>query len=154
MTPIPTITLAKLYEQQEQYIEALALYQMLSKKNNTEKYLDKISEIKEIVFSSNQKEYHKLLLNLFTKEERNELQVLPHNEYLDYTEVIELYKETQEITPTKEPKPTDKTTPILADILEKLDKIDSDDLNKLAKEKFNKSVSNLTITEIRELISQ
>ena len=83
---IPTITLAELYENQNQYIDALVIYKNLSKKNPTEELRKKIDELKDKIFNENTLEYSEIINKIFTAEEKRIFHILPHEQYKAYTE--------------------------------------------------------------------
>lgn len=155
MTPLPTVTLAKLFEQQEQYVEALALYQLLFIKFQDNNFLSKISELKENIFANNNEEYHQMIISLFTDDERKQLQILPHSQYSDYKEAYEQFQDSKKTATPKQPKEAKtQRQPEFSDILQKLEKIDPQELEILAYETFNKKVNELTISELKELVEE
>ena len=152
MTPMPTVTLANIFEKQEQFIEALALYQLISTNNDDSLYSEKISELKQLIFSSNHNDYHKFLVTLFNKTERNEFQILPHEDFENYIATIKQFKDIKksikaENSIIKEEKPS-----LVTDVLYKLEKLDPIELDIRATKKFNKKINSLTIAEIEELL--
>jgi len=152
MSPMPTLTLAKLFEQQEQYVEALALYQLLFRKFQDNKILEKIAEISQTIFSDNTEEYHKFLVDLFTVEEREKLQILPHNQYQDYKSTLEQFQDQKRNKHVSSSTTKEPPKPELSDILKQLEEIAPEKLSARAKEKFDKQVSDLTISELKQLV--
>lgn len=102
----PTITLAELYENQNQYIDALVIYKNLYKENPTEKLQNRINELKDVIFKENTLEYSAIIDKIFTEEEKRTFHILPHEQYKAYTESqTELkYEETypEELTEMKD----------------------------------------------------
>lgn len=82
----PTITLAELYESQNQYIDALVIYKNLYKENPKEKLQNKIDELKDKIFKENTLEYSTLIDKIFTEEEKRIFHILPHEQYKTYIE--------------------------------------------------------------------
>ena len=82
----PTITLAELYENQNQYIDALVIYKNLYKENPKEKLQNKIDELKDKIFKENTLEYSTLIDKIFTEEEKRIFHILPHEQYKTYIE--------------------------------------------------------------------
>ncbi|MFO7895703.1 MAG: hypothetical protein R6U84_02060 [Candidatus Cloacimonadales bacterium] len=154
MSPMPTLTLAKLFEQQEQYVEALALYHLLFTKFQDNKLLEKIAELKNQIFSNNEAEYHKFLTSLFQAEERENLQILPHQQFKDYQATIEQFKEQKKSKPKTNKNTHNSSQPELSDILKQLDEIAPEKLSEKAESKFQKQVSELTIAELKQLVQQ
>ena len=113
----PTITLAELYENQDQYIDALVIYKNLNKENPTEELQNKINELKDIIFRENTLEYSTIIDKIFTEEEKRIFHILPHEQYKAYKESQadlkndETYPEEltaieeEDITPDEELKP-------------------------------------------------
>lgn len=149
---MPTLTLAKLFEQQEQYVEALALYQLLFKKLQDNKLREKITEISQIIFSNNETEYHKFLVDLFTAEERKNLQILPHSQYQDYQSTLKQFQNQKKSKPASIPKNSKPQKPEFSDILKQLEEMAPEKLSARAQEIFNKQVSELTISELKQLV--
>lgn len=104
----PTITLAELYENQNQYIDALVIYKNLYIENPTEELQNKIDELKDTIFKENTLEYSTIIDKIFTEEEKRTFHILPHEQYKAYTESqAEMkYEETypEELTKVKEEK--------------------------------------------------
>ncbi|MCF7859291.1 MAG: hypothetical protein K9N07_08225 [Candidatus Cloacimonetes bacterium] len=82
----PTLTLAELYENQDQYIDALVIYKNLNQKKSSEKLQAKINEMIEIIFKENKLEYSKLINELFSDEEKRNFLILPHEQFRKYQE--------------------------------------------------------------------
>ena len=113
----PTITLAELYENQDQYIDALVIYKNLNKENPPEELQNKINELKDIIFKENTLEYSTIIDKIFTEEEKRIFHILPHEQYKAYKESQadlkndETYPEEltaieeEDITPDEELKP-------------------------------------------------
>jgi hypothetical protein len=166
MSPIPTVTLARLFESQEQYVEALALYYILYKKFQDTSFLEKIEEMKNEIFSSNEAEYHKLLSNIFSQEDRKRLGIFPHEQAQDYFSTLEQFKERKRTKPVTEAveekntaeekdnvKPEEPIQFEYSKILEDLNKLEAPELENISLKLFNKKINDLTISEIKELIN-
>lgn len=82
----PTITLAELYENQNQHIDALVIYKNLYKENPTEELKIKIDELNDKIFNENSLEYSEIINKIFTAEEKRIFHILPHEQYKTYTE--------------------------------------------------------------------
>ena len=82
----PTITLAELYENQNQYIDALVIYKTLYKEDPTEELQNKIDELKDKIFKENTLEYSTIIDKIFTEEEKRIFHILPHEQYKSYKE--------------------------------------------------------------------
>ncbi len=162
MCPIPTITLARLFESQEQYVEALALYHILYNKFHDDSLLEKINEMKDEVFSNNEADYHKLLSSIFSQEDRERLGILPHEQAQDYLSTLEQFKERKRTKPVpesiekteKDETKQEETIQVeFSQILEDLNKLEAPELENLALKLFHKKINELTLSEIKQLIA-
>ncbi|MCD4797265.1 MAG: hypothetical protein K8R49_08895, partial [Candidatus Cloacimonetes bacterium] len=120
---VPTITLAELYESQEQLLDALVIYQDLMKKEHSDKIQKKVDELKEKVFNDSSFEYSHLIDKIFNIEEKKRLKVLPHEQYETFNESLKHHKNEEtypeemiekkpdlsEQPETQEPEPEDNT---------------------------------------------
>lgn len=126
---VPTITLAELYEGQNQYVDALVIYKNLYKENPNEELQNKIDELKEIIFKENTLEYASITDKLFTDEEKRLFQILPHEQYKAYKDSIteldnqETFPEELSEIPDEEPVVTEDH-----EIEDELDEDDSENL--------------------------
>jgi len=152
MSPIPTVTLAKLFESQEQYVEALALYHILFKKNQDNKFLEKIDELKGKIFDNNENEYHQFLLSILNQEERKDLKILPHSQAEDYLTALKQFSEAKESKPNSSKKEQTPQQAEYHNLIEELDQMEPTELEEKARNSFNKSMNELTLAEIKQLI--
>lgn len=154
MSPIPTVTLAKLFESQEQYVEALALYNILFKKNQDNKFLETIEELKNKIFDNNENEYHQFLLSIFNQEERKSLKILPHSQAEDYLTALKQFSEAKESKSNSSKKMKNSQQAEYHNLIEELDQMEPAQLEEQARNSFNKSMDELTLAEIKQLIEQ
>jgi len=82
----PTITLAELYENQNQHIDALVIYKNLFKENPTDELKSKIDELKFKIFQNNTMEYSPIIDKIFSEEEKRNFHILPHEQFKTYVE--------------------------------------------------------------------
>ncbi len=80
----PTITLAELYENQNQHIDALVIYKNLFKENPTNELKNKIEELKIKIFQNNTMEYSSIIDKIFSEEEKRNFHILPHEQFKTY----------------------------------------------------------------------
>ncbi len=151
---IPTITLAELYENQNQHIDALVIYKNLCKENPTEELQNKIDELKDKIFNENTLEYSTIIDKIFTAEEKRFFHILPHEQYKVYTESQaemkneETYPEEltevkegevahEEVVPDEIEKPeTEEDTPEIDNTLEPDIEVEEEDSIEEKKEKL------------------
>ncbi|RLC57387.1 MAG: hypothetical protein DRH89_03610, partial [Candidatus Cloacimonadota bacterium] len=84
--PTPTLTLAELYESQNQLIDALVIYQRLYSKNPTEDLELKINELKDKVFDIEANKYDPIIDTIFSGDEIKKFGILPHQQYKAYVD--------------------------------------------------------------------
>ncbi|MBN2461923.1 MAG: hypothetical protein JXB60_09990 [Candidatus Cloacimonetes bacterium] len=81
----PTLTLAQLYESQNQLVEALVIYQKLRTTNSSLEIEKKIDELTENIFSNLKGNYTQLINSIFTTAEKKYFKILPHEDYINLT---------------------------------------------------------------------
>lgn len=81
MSDISTLTLAKLYESQNQILDAFLVYEKLYRKSPDEDLNEKIIDLRKKIFSGNNDSYDHLINNLFSDEEKAEFKILPHSQF-------------------------------------------------------------------------
>jgi hypothetical protein len=81
MSDIATLTLAKLYESQNQLLDALLVYEKLHKKSSDEELEEKIIELREKIFNENTDSYDHLINNIFSNDDKAKFKILPHSQY-------------------------------------------------------------------------
>ena len=72
---VPTQTLAKLYEEQGNYKQALEIYKKLLKKNNEEFLRKKVEYLQEIVQNEKRKKYDEIESFMLKDKEKNAFQI-------------------------------------------------------------------------------
>lgn len=139
--PTPTITLAELYENQNQYIDALVIYKDLYKDDPTEELQSKIDELKDKIFKENTLEYSTIIDKIFTEEEKRIFHILPHDQFKAYKEsqadlkneetypeeLIEVKKEEAAPVDIIESEIEEEKTPDIDDLTELEVKIETED---------------------------
>jgi len=94
----PTLTMAQLYESQNEYFDALAIYDKLHKNNPAADVSDRIATLREKILSERGLRYNPRLLKFFEEEELRALGVLPAEKYQAYVssrEALEQQEETE-----------------------------------------------------------
>ncbi|MDY6915130.1 MAG: hypothetical protein SVM86_02270 [Candidatus Cloacimonadota bacterium] len=100
MCALATITLAELYEKQDQFMDALVIYLKLFKESPSEKLKQRIINLKKKIFEENEDEYSSTIKIIFSKEERMKFQILPHKQYLEYRKLMKQFEQNDK--PDKE----------------------------------------------------
>ncbi|MDO9577548.1 MAG: hypothetical protein Q7J16_06645 [Candidatus Cloacimonadales bacterium] len=77
----PTITLAELYEEQNQLIDALLIYQKIKSRNPSEKLEQKIEVLKKKIFAKNPENYNPIIDKIFSPEDKTRFKILSHTQY-------------------------------------------------------------------------
>ncbi|GEM_PF-2146679 len=97
----PTLTLAQLYESQNQFIDALVLYRRLHRERGMDEAADRIAELEERILSEKGLAYDKVLAAVFSREELKRFKALPHDKYEAWRKAIE-EPEEQPVEPDEE----------------------------------------------------
>lgn len=84
----PTLTLAKLYEEQKKYVEAYAIYKYLSKKNKSSNLIKKSIQNRNRVFSDKNISYEPVIKKIFSKQDLSTLSIIPNSEYKKYNSLF------------------------------------------------------------------
>jgi len=92
----PTLTLAKLYESQDQLLDALIIYQKLNLQNSSLELEKKIEELNEKIFSNLQGNYTQLVDSIFNPLEKKKFKILPHEDYVTLSANPETDEEDEE----------------------------------------------------------
>lgn len=75
---IPTLTLAELYETQNQLLDALVIYQKLQNRDPNNDLRDKIAALKEKIYSELGTEFNPVIDQVFSEEDKRRFNLLPH----------------------------------------------------------------------------
>ena len=94
----PTLTLAKLYETQDQFLDAFLVYQKINKENPSQETADKMKELQNKIFNNIKSEYNEIIGKIFSPEEIRKFRILPHEDYLEMTRVEEEPENITDIT--------------------------------------------------------
>ena len=82
----PTLTLAQLYEKQNQTLDALVIYQQLLNKEYSDELDEKVKDLKNRIFNDSSLEYNSVIDKIFTTEDKKNFKILPHDEYEAFIE--------------------------------------------------------------------
>ena len=117
----PTLTLAQLYEKQNQPLDALVIYQQLLNKEYSDELDEKIKDLKNKIFNDSSLEYNSVIDKIFTTEDKKNFKILPHDEYEAFT-VSQAQHTNEETYPEemlqKQTQKADTTEPLTDDIPE------------------------------------
>ncbi len=78
---LPTVTLAKLFEEQNQFFDALASYEIISHHDSSPEIRKKIEELQHRILTDPNNRYDKRIENLFSPEELTYLKILSHSAF-------------------------------------------------------------------------
>ena len=76
-----TITLAELYEDQNQLLDALLIYQKIKSRNPSEKLDQKIEILQKKIFAKNPENYNPIIDKIFSPEDKTRFKILSHTQY-------------------------------------------------------------------------
>jgi hypothetical protein len=85
----PTLTLAQLYEAQNQYIDALVICEKLYTQNPNDEVLDKINNLRPLIAKDHKEKYNSELLKILSEEEMRKFLILPKVTYEGYWKAFE-----------------------------------------------------------------
>ncbi|HOE92067.1 MAG TPA: hypothetical protein PLV22_08835 [Candidatus Cloacimonadota bacterium] len=80
----PTITLAQLYEAQQQYFDAYLTYKKIYDNNNDELIFEKMNTSKRKIFEEPTLKYHYLVQGIFSANDLSQFKILPQELYENY----------------------------------------------------------------------
>jgi len=81
----PTITLAQLYETQNQLFDALNIYELLYHKDQSLVTLDNIKRIKDLIFNNEQSKYNVIIQKIFNSDDLRKFRIIPESLYDQYS---------------------------------------------------------------------
>ncbi len=77
----PTLTLAQLYEAQQQYFDAFMIYRKLYETNQNDEILSRLDRSKTKIFTDTNVIYHDLINKIFSFQDREMFRILPQKNY-------------------------------------------------------------------------
>ena len=77
----PTLTMARLYESQQQFLDALAIYRKLHEARGDAEAAEKIAELEQKILSERSLSYDAIISQAFSREELKRFRVLPAEKY-------------------------------------------------------------------------
>lgn len=77
----PTLTLARLFEQQNQFYDALAIYELLSQSDDSPAIREKIENLQSRILSDPNMHYDRRIEQLFSPEELAYLKIMNHSAF-------------------------------------------------------------------------
>jgi hypothetical protein len=89
----PTLTLAKLFEEQNQFFDALAAYELISQHDNSQAIREKIEALQLRILSDPNNSYDPRIEKLFTPEELAYLKILNHQGFDNMSRAVEKLSE-------------------------------------------------------------
>jgi len=90
----PTITLAKLFEEQYQFFDALAAYELIEQNESSPETREKIEALQMRIISDPNAKYDPRIEKLFSAEELAYLKILNHSAFVNLSEVAERMKDS------------------------------------------------------------
>jgi hypothetical protein len=85
----PTITLAKLFEEQNQFFDALAAYELIDQHDSSPQIREKIEALHMRILTDPTAKYDPRIEKLFSPEELAYLKIINHSAFLNLNEVAE-----------------------------------------------------------------
>ncbi|MBT3169438.1 MAG: hypothetical protein HN952_00825 [Candidatus Cloacimonetes bacterium] len=144
----PTITLAELYENQNQIVDALQIYTSIFGENKDEKIKEKIEELKSKIFLENIDKYHKIIRTIFSNEEMKTFNILTKKQFDEFSK-SKINNNNRETYPDEiVDNSTKKKENHINDLVSKLKKIDAEKLAKILADKTEKEIENVKISDL------
>ena len=158
----PTITLAQLYESQNQLIYALVIYKKIHGLEQSKDLILKIEELQDLIFASNQHDYPDPVKLLFSLEDRKYFNILPHHQAKTYQDALMQANSSPPAMniPLEENHEPHETTAdiqnktINNEVLSFLESLKNADLSSIKNEMRDKHLQDLTLAEIKELLEK
>ena len=130
----PTITLAKLYESQNQLIDAIQIYTKLLELNPSDEIKTKVESLSNKIYTRIVKDYNRQINTIFSKFELKYFKILPNKELSPSSETTEIDKENDIPKETKKRKKTRKSD---EDLKAKNTESESEDIEKITPASFH-----------------
>jgi len=158
----PTITLAQLYESQNQLIYALVIYKKIHGLDQSKDLILKIEELQDLIFEGNHSDYPDPVKLLFSLEERKMFNILPHHQAKTYREALIQANSTPpamdiplNTTAETEEIPGDIHSETKNnEVLSFLESLKNADLSSINNETRDKHLQDLTLAEIKKLLEK
>jgi len=80
----PTITLAQLYEAQQQFFDAFLIYKKIYEQNPSEEIQERMTRSQNRIFMDSNIVYNNVINKIFTQEDKELFRILPEDNYNDY----------------------------------------------------------------------
>ena len=128
----PTITLAKLYESQNQLIDAIQIYTKLLELNPSDEIKTKVESLTNKIYTLIVKNYNRQINTIFSKFELKYFKILPSKEFSPSSETTEIEKDIP-----KETKKRKKTKKLDEDLTAKNTESESEDIEKINPASFH-----------------
>jgi hypothetical protein len=84
----PTLTMAQLYEQQNQLFDALAVYESLEEAQADPEVRDRIDRLQDRIMKQKNYSYSQLTKRVFSREELERFRIIPGNDFAAYEESL------------------------------------------------------------------
>jgi len=123
----PTLTLAKLFEEQNQFYDALAIYEIISQTDDTPELHQKIENLQKRILNDPNMRYDSRIEQLFSPEELTYLKILNHSAFENLSRMQTQYAQggsDYEVTLDDE-DPRDRPTVSAFELKRMVDEIDA-----------------------------
>ncbi|HPR17854.1 MAG TPA: hypothetical protein PLD62_06380, partial [Candidatus Cloacimonadota bacterium] len=121
----PTLTLAQLYENQNQLLDALVIYQKLQMRLPSDELQQKIDEIKSKVFEAKNLSFNPIIDQIFTLKDKKNFNILPHSSFRNFllSQQVPQIESMQDIEESEsEPLPSERTDLGLDEVFHEFEK--------------------------------
>ncbi|MBC8384989.1 MAG: hypothetical protein H8E57_05680 [Candidatus Cloacimonetes bacterium] len=151
----PTITLANIYESQNQFIDALVIYKFLQEINPSNNFTAKIENLSNRIFDEKKLKNLEIIDKIFSYEEKKYFKILNHEQYQNYKEAVKQNKNI-EIDSHKISKKEMNELIAFPEFLHETDEIDIPEFKSILKKKFGEEMKlkDLKLSEIHKVIDE
>lgn len=142
----PTLTLAKLFEEQNQFYDALAIYEILGQSDNSPLIREKIETLQSRILSDPNLRYDERIEKLFSPEELAYLKILNHSAFENLSRIQSQFIEgasDYEVV-LEDEEPADKATVSSYEVRRMVDEIDNLSESKITGPSANKDEASIS----------
>ena len=153
----PTVTLADLYESQNQFLDAYVIYKYIYSMQPETHIKEKLDSIEKKIFEEYNKEYNPTIKKIFSKDEIEKFKIFPAQHFSQYQEIEASFIEETNFNKTQtNNKNSDKNkkTEELLKLFQQIKEMDISEIKKIFETHLEKtgSYENIKLSQIEEAI--
>jgi len=154
----PTVTLADLYESQNQFLDAYVIYKYIYSMHPETHIKEKLYSLEKKIFEEYEKEYDPIIKKIFSKEEIEKFKILPTQQFSQYQEIESSFIEETNFNETQTNNninsEKNKKTEELLKLFYQIKEMNISEIKKIFETHFEKtgSYENIKLSQIEEAI--